>query len=186
MRYEEVLSDSQNSEIIHFVIGNESADLDSIISSISYAYLLCQEDTSSQAGLYIPLMNIHREEIALRKDILYLFQLFGISVDDLLFLDDNVPLNRLFEQKRLRLNLVDHNVLRPRQEHLSDAIERIVDHHIDENINYPLITNENKLIAIVGSNATLIAEKIFTSEKIQCPKDLLQSFWHLSSSILQI
>lgn len=166
MQYEQFLGDSQNSGIIHFVMGNESADLDSIISSISYAYLLGQEDTSNQAELYIPLMNIYREEIALRKDILYLFHLFGISADDILFLDDNVPLNRLFEQKKLRLNLVDHNVLRPRQEHLSDAIERIVDHHVDENKDYPLITNENKLIAEVGSNATLIAEKIFASPQV--------------------
>lgn len=164
IKYEQVLDDS---EIVHFVIGNESADLDSIISSISYAYLLSQENTE----LFIPLMNIHREEIALRKDILYLFQLVGISVDDLLFLDDNVSLNRLFEQNRLRLNLVDHNVLRPRQEHLSDAIERIVDHHFDENKNYPLITNENKLISAVGSNATLISEKIFASQQdIMSPK----------------
>ena len=169
-QYEEVLNDSKNSEIIHFVIGNESADLDSIISSISYAYLLYQENTSNRAELYIPLMNIHREEITLRKDILYLFQLFDISIDDLLFLDDNVPLNSLFEQKRLRLNLVDHNVLRPRQEHFSDAIERIVDHHVDENKDYPLIANENKLIAVVGSNATLIAEKVFSSQ-VATPKE---------------
>lgn len=165
LQYEQVLGDSQNSEIIHFVMGNESADLDSIISSISYAYLLCQEDTSNQTELYIPLMNILREEIALRKDILYLFQLFGIFVDDILFLDDNIPLNRLFEQKRLRLNLVDHNVLRPSQEHLSGAVERVVDHHVDENQHYPLTANENKLIAVVGSNATLIAEKIFSSQR---------------------
>jgi exopolyphosphatase len=127
--------------------------------------LLSQENLFNKEGLYIPLMNIHREEIALRKDILYLFQLFDISVDDLLFLDD-VSLNRLFEEKRLRLNLVDHNVLNPTQEHLSDAIERIVDHHFDENKYYPIITDENKLVAAVGSNATLVAEKIFASHQV--------------------
>lgn len=171
IQYEEVLVDSQNSAIIHFVMGNESADLDSIISSISYAYLLSQEN-SNQTELYIPLINIHREEIVLRKDILYLFQLFDISVEDLLFLDDNVSLNKLFEEKRLRLNLVDHNILRPRQVHLSDALERIVDHHVDENKQYPLITNENKLIAVAGSNATLITEKIFACQQVAMSKEL--------------
>lgn len=164
-QYEKILDDSQSSVTIHFVMGNESADLDSIVSSISYAYLLCQEGYSNPTELYIPLINVYREEMTLRKDLLYLFQLFDISVDDLLFLDDRVPLNKLFEQKRLRLNLVDHNVLRPRQEHLSEAIERIVDHHVDENKHYPLITNQNKLIAVVGSNATLITEKIFASQQ---------------------
>lgn len=166
IEYEQVLGDPQSSEAIHFVMGNESADLDSIISSISYAYLLSQENPANQLTLYIPLVNIHREEITLRKDILYLFQLFDISVDDILFLDDNLSLDRLFEQKRLHLTLVDHNVLRPRQEHLSDAVERIVDHHVDENKDYPLLPNENKLIAIVGSNATLIAEKAFSSQRV--------------------
>lgn len=160
IKYEQTIGDS--SEIVHFVMGNESADLDSIISSISYSYLLSLEDPE----FYIPLMNLYREEIVLRKDILYLLQLLHISIEDLLFLDDNVPLNRLFEEKRLRLNLVDHNVLRPRQAHLSDAIERVVDHHFDEKKQYPLTTNENRLIAVVGSNATLIAEKIFSSQRI--------------------
>lgn len=159
--YEQIVDDSQNVEIVHFVMGNESADLDSIASSISYAYFLNQEE---EEGFYIPLINIHREEIALRRDVLYLFKLVGISVDDLLFLDDNIPLDKLFEQKRLRFNLVDHNVLRPRQKQYSEAVERVVDHHFDENINYPLVKNENKLIVSVGSNATLIAEKLFSGK----------------------
>lgn len=146
-------------------MGNESADLDSIISSISYAYLLSRENAPAKE-FYIPLVNINREEIVLRKDVLYLFQLYDISIEDILFLDDNILLDRLLEQKRLHLNLVDHHVLRPRQQHLSGVVERIVDHHVDENKQYPLTANENKLIAVVGSNATLIAEKIFSSQRV--------------------
>lgn len=167
VKYLDLLQSNQKHHCkIHFVIGNESADLDSIISSIAYAYLLQAEQFSRQEHLYIPLINIHREEIYLRKDILYLFQLFDISADDLLFLDDNVPLNLLLAEDRLRINLVDHNVLRPRLEHLSPIVEGIVDHHFDENKYYPLIGNENKIIAVVGSTATLIAEKVFSNKKI--------------------
>lgn len=169
-RYEGVLTDPQKAEIIHFVMGNQSADLDSVISSISYAYFLSRENPATHAELYIPLMNIHREEIALRKDILYVFGLFGISLNDILFLDDNAPLDSLFTENRLRLNLVDHNILRPRQEHLSDAVERIVDHHFDENKYYPLMTDHDKSIAVVGSNATLIAEKILSSNAAISPE----------------
>lgn len=166
--YQSTLLSPQN-ETIHFVMGNESADLDSIISSIAYAYLLQHEN---QDQLYVPLLNIYREEIALRKDILYLLQLFQISIDDLLFLDDNVPLDLLFKQNRLRFNLVDHNNLRPRQEHLSSAVERIVDHHADENKHYPLLDSENKTLATVGSAATLVSEKLLASSQITMTPEL--------------
>ncbi len=155
-------------EFIHFVLGNESADLDSIVSSICYAYLLAEENKST---FYIPLMNIPREEIILRKDVHYLFELLDISIDDLLFLDDDVPMSRLFKEQRVRINLVDHNVLRHALAAFSDAVERIIDHHANENKIYPLI-GENKFIADVGSNATLIAEKIFTSLHVKCFPEL--------------
>lgn len=167
--YESNISTQQNQwQPVHFVMGNESADLDSIMSSIAYAYLLSNEET----GLYVPLLNLPREELALRKDILHHFAQLNISIENLLFLDDNVPLDLLFSQDKLRLNLVDHNILRPRQEHLSSAVERIVDHHAEENKQYPLLTDKNKLIAVVGSNSTLIAEKLISSPNIQMTAEL--------------
>lgn len=167
--YEQILTEPQNSETVHFVMGNESADLDSVISSIAYAYLLNQKEVE-HGELFIPLINIYREEIALRKDILYLFQLMDISVDNLLFLDDDIPLNTWLDQDRVRLNLVDHNVLRPRQEHLFKIVERIIDHHVDENIHYPLMRAEDKLMAEVGSNTTLVAELLFKDKILISPK----------------
>ncbi len=170
-QHQNMIDSPQNSQEIHFVMGNESADLDSIVSSIAYAYLLTYEN-ADQNQLYIPLLNIHREEMALRKDALYLLQLFGLSVDDLLFLDDNVSLDLLLAQEKLRISLVDHNLLRPSQEHLSPAIERIVDHHFDENRHYPLLSEENKLIAVVGSATTLIAEKILSNTQMALTPEL--------------
>lgn len=167
IQYQADLISPQNLETIHFVMGNESADLDSIISSIAYAYLLHMEQSPQKAEFYIPLMNISRAEIALRKDVLYLFDHFHICVDDILFLDDDVQLDALLAQNRLRLNLVDHNSLKPKQKHLCEIVERIVDHHHDEKKDYPLIAPEDKVIDITGSNATLIAEKFLFSAKVE-------------------
>lgn len=166
-RYEALLL---TQEPIHFVIGNESADLDSVVSSLVYAFLLHQE--SSNRGLYLPLINIRREEIALRQDVLYLFQLFELSLEDMLFLDDYVPLESLFAQGRLRLNLVDHNILRLSQRHLSSCVERIIDHHVDENYSYPLLSLNNKIITTVGSAATLIAEKLLSNPSVSAIHEL--------------
>lgn len=157
--------------VIHFVMGNESADLDSIVSSIAYAYLLNEDKNEGNRQSYFPLLNLRREEIALRKDALYLFQLMGISLEDLLFLDD-VVLDGLFAQNKLRLNLVDHNLLRPSQEYLSSAVERVIDHHVDEHKDYPLLAKEDKLIAVVGSATTLVAEKMLASQQIEMTPDI--------------
>jgi exopolyphosphatase len=156
---------------IHFVMGNESADMDSIISSIAYAYFLNQKSSNKEA-IYIPLLNIRKEDINLRKDTLYLFKLLNISTQDLLFLDDNIPLDTLFNQDKLRLNLVDHNTLRPSLEHLCNAVESIIDHHTDEHKNYPLIDKNNSLIATVGPATTLIAEKIINSRTMTLTPEL--------------
>lgn len=163
-KYLQSLDSTENPlEKIHFVMGNESADLDSIVSAIAYAHLLDFENRSHPHQLYLPLLNLHREEFFLRKDSLYLFQLLNVSSEDLLFLDD-VPLHTLLSTDKLRMTLVDHNILNPRQEFLSVAIERIIDHHKDEGTLYPLLPSENKLIAVVGSTSTLIAEKLFANK----------------------
>lgn len=157
---------------IHFVMGNESADLDSIMASIAYAYSLNQENGSQKNDLYIPLMNIRREEITLRKDTLYLFKLLNISMDDLLFLDDQVPFDLLVGQNKLRINLVDHNLLRPSLEHLSPVVERVIDHHVNENKTYPLLKQEDSVISIVGSATTLVAEKVLANQRMTLTPEL--------------
>lgn len=153
--------------VIHFVMGNESADMDSVVSSIAYAYLL----NSQEEGMYLPLLNLYREELALRKDIQFLMEFLHICPENIICLND-VSLDSLYAQNRLRLNLVDHNLLRPRQEHLSNVVERIVDHHADENKSYPLLITENKLIAVTGSATTLIAEKIFSNSLMALTPEL--------------
>ncbi len=161
--------DSKN---IHIILGNESGDLDSVVSSILYAYFLSREDRAESDALYIPLLNIHREDLLLRKDVDYLLQLAGIPSHTLLFLDDELPLQKLLQHNRLRLHLVDHNALRPKQRHLSSAVVSIIDHHVDECLSYPLLASSHKLIEPVGSSATLIAEKIIANPSITLTLDI--------------
>lgn len=163
-RYSHCLND--HSTAIHFILGNESGDLDSIISSILYAYCLSQSNDIQPPVLYIPLLNIRREDLLLRKDVHYLLQWAGIPIHTLLFLDDDPPLQGLLQQNRLNLHLVDHNVLRPKQKHLFPAVISIIDHHVNERLPYPLLTPKHTCIEQVGSTATLIAEKIAATPSI--------------------
>ena len=62
------------------VIGNESADLDSCVSSILYSYLASAEDSHQR---FIPVFNMAREDIKLRKELIILLEKAGLSEDDI-------------------------------------------------------------------------------------------------------
>lgn len=168
--YEKIQELKESPTNVHIILGNESADLDSIVSSITYAYFLHQTCISPDA-IHLPLINMTRNEIHLRNDVLYLLKMVGISLNELLFLED-VNLNYLFHKNQLQLHLVDHNVLCPTQQDLAPCVCTIIDHHLDENETYPFLDKKNKSIAKVGSTATLIAEKFFTDFTNSIPPDI--------------
>lgn len=71
---------------ISFVIGNESADLDSCVSSIAFGYLATIK--SKTQGLTIPVLNMVREDIQLRAELALLLDSVKVSQDDLICRDD--------------------------------------------------------------------------------------------------
>jgi exopolyphosphatase len=146
------LSSHKNSskEIFHIILGNQSADLDSIASSLT----LTSHYLAKTGNIYAPVINIPRSDLALRKDVLYVLNFLKINPDKFLFSEDIPSLLAFAKQGSLRVTLVDHNQLAPGQEGFKDYVERIVDHHKDENIDYPSI--KEKLISTDGSNSTLI------------------------------
>jgi exopolyphosphatase len=141
----------------HAVIGNESADLDSMASTLMYAfYLRCLQRDS--AKVLIPLMNIPREDFALRRDVSYMFGQVGIDPGLLIFRDE-IDLSDLHRRGRLQITLVDHNRLGRSQSALAGAVMEIVDHHQD---TADILGIGQRLIEPVGSTATLVAEKILS------------------------
>ena len=139
---------------IHVVMGNEASDLDSMASSIVYAYF--REKTSADNNeLFIPLINIPAADFKLRTEAVFLFSEAGIETANLLFADE-ININELFKSGKLKITLIDHNKLSGSQEFLSGCAVEIIDHHKDENA-YSIT---NKIIEPVGSCATLITEKI--------------------------
>ncbi len=146
--------------ILHFVLGNEASDLDSMASSVMYAYCAGQVLTDEKDHVFLPLINIPRADFKLRTEAVYLFKEAGIEIGNLLFVDE-VDLDRLQEKNQLRLTLVDHNKLAASQSKYEGLIEAILDHHEDEGL-YPW--SESRTIEPVGSTASLIAEKILQAK----------------------
>lgn len=132
---------------IQLVMGNQSGDMDSIASAIALSLILPNA---------IPILNIERSEMSMRKDVLYLLEQVSIDPEKLYYRDSLPFFLKLAKEGKALMTLVDHNVLAPDQTEWAPFVNRIIDHHVDEHVNYPNL--EEKIIAPTGSCATLIAE----------------------------
>ncbi|XP_047217131.1 exopolyphosphatase PRUNE1 isoform X2 [Girardinichthys multiradiatus] len=172
----------QDSPGFHVVLGNEACDVDSMVSALAFAYLLFK--TAGGDSLVLPLLNIRQSELVLRSDNVFLLRQTGLSPDLLLF-RDQLDLRVLHRAGRLRLTLVDHNVLPrltlqissslaslpsillllncgcatrlPSDTDLEGAVVEVLDHHQLERKLSPTCP---VTVEMVGSCATLVTERI--------------------------
>ncbi|CAD0114656.1 unnamed protein product [Aureobasidium uvarum] len=146
---------------VTLVIGNESADLDSITSSIVYAYLKSiTHSTQTSPTLHIPLLNIPAADISLRPELLALLPHANIQEDHLITLDDLPDLPSISQSlvpETTRWVLVDHNALQGKLGKIyGTRVVGVIDHHTDEN-KVPADTGEEpRVIETSGSCTSLI------------------------------
>lgn len=126
----------------YMVMGNESGDLDSIASALCYSLL------NAEKRAVIPLLNFPRKELSFRKEVLYLFDLYGLDQKNLYFKED-------LQGFQGELTLVDHHTLALDQKYLRPLVKRIIDHHPGAPENFPQKVEAE--IVHCGSTATLIA-----------------------------
>ena len=166
-----------------FVIGNEAADADSIISSLTYAYLKQWIwDERSDTGVadnmrrpIIPITAIKRSEIHLRRDVELLLTEIGIDLRDLICVDE-CSITATAAANNLDLILVDHNlisssVLAQLGAAPDDIVREVLDHHEDSGSYLSASVREIEFDMInkkpeVASTCTIIAEKYLQKENI--------------------
>ena len=98
------LLNNKTNEQITIVVGNQSADLDSIISSISYAYYKFKKLNKIS---YFPVLNTSIDIIEGKDECKYYFDYHKISTKDFIYLNE-------FKNKinsNFSVFLVDHNKL---------------------------------------------------------------------------
>lgn len=79
----------KNDMPITLVMGTSSANLDSIASSILFAYLRSQSPPSTAwSPIYIPLQQTDRQTLATRSEFTEVFAQAGIQLDDIITLED--------------------------------------------------------------------------------------------------
>ncbi|XP_037639550.1 exopolyphosphatase PRUNE1 [Sebastes umbrosus] len=138
----------------HVVLGNEACDMDSMVCALTYAYFLSK--TGHSEMLALPLLNIRQSDLVLRSDSIFLLREVALSPDLLLF-RDQLDLQALHRAGRLRLTLVDHNVLPSSDSELEGAVVEVIDHRLLEREPSPSCS---VTVETVGSCATLVAECI--------------------------
>lgn len=144
----------QRARILSFVTGNQSADMDSVVSAITYAYFHHQAYPKGPP-LY-PLVNITREELQLRRDIVLLLKSHSISDKNLYFLEDVEELTK--NDQSVELVLVDHcnlqgELLTRLYEEKRLNVVGIVDHHADEGV---FMDASPRIIQSNGSCSSLV------------------------------
>lgn len=145
---------AQRANPLTFVVGNESADLDSLCSAVVYAYL--RTTTPQNATLHIPLSNLPRADLALRPELTAALAHAHLQPSDLLTLDE---LPESLDPKSTRWLLVDHNALTGTllERGFDSSVVGCVDHHVDEG-KVPLDTGaEPRVIEKTGSCSSLVA-----------------------------
>lgn len=141
---------------VYVVLGNEACDLDSTVSTLVTAYLFHKLNLAFGIIVF-PVINVSREDLRLRTEVIYFLKKMNIPLD-LLICKDEFNFQTLYNDSKLSLILVDHNVLAPSDSFLETSVIRIIDHHLQENV----VKDQCDItIESVGSCATLVAEKIF-------------------------
>ncbi|KAJ6588470.1 hypothetical protein B0H19DRAFT_978402 [Mycena capillaripes] len=147
------------------VMGNEAGDLDSLASSIAYAWVQSQIEKKPS----IPLIQIARDDLNLRAENMYALKLAGISnpQEQLLSISD-VEDVKPFPSSTFAL--VDHNRLGDSfsVENPNANVIAVIDHHEDENL-YTDSANPRK-IARAGSCSSHVAN--LYPKEAEIPKEL--------------
>ncbi|KAL9629591.1 MAG: hypothetical protein Q9204_005180 [Flavoplaca sp. TL-2023a] len=156
----------QSSGRVTIVVGNESADLDSLTSSVLYSYVRSLAPPSAAfTPLYIPLLNIRAADIRLRPEFEAVFRHANIDASHLVTLEDLLEANESpLDPKDVTFVLVDHNRLQGElSEKYAARVRGIVDHHDDEGTFCSEINPEPRIIEKCGSCTSLIVRTIRSS-----------------------
>ncbi|KAL8754091.1 MAG: hypothetical protein Q9199_004589 [Rusavskia elegans] len=153
----------RSSQRVTIVVGNESADLDSLTSSVVYSYIRSLAPPSGAfTPLYIPLLNIPAADIRLRPEFYTVFRHANIDASHLLTLDDLLDdKGTALKPENTRIILVDHNSLQGELgKKYTARVQGVVDHHEDERRIGPDTSPEPRVIEKCGSCTSLVVRTL--------------------------
>ncbi|XP_038580286.1 exopolyphosphatase PRUNE1-like isoform X2 [Micropterus salmoides] len=148
----------QGKKKVHVVLGSESCDLDSVVSSLAMAYFLSRTSGPPGGSLVLPVLNVPRSQFHLRAEVLLLLREAGVAPETLVFRDE-VDLGRLHGDRRLALTLVDHHVLPSTYSCLEGAVVEVIDH---QQLETTTSFSCHATMEVVASCTTLVTDRILS------------------------
>ncbi|XP_073490076.1 protein prune homolog 2 isoform X4 [Aquarana catesbeiana] len=122
-RTKSTLDQSKHLEKVHIAIGNKCCDLDSIISTLAYAYYL--DKMTSPSVLCLPVLNVTRVEFSFYSETRFILEELDIPESYLTFKDE-INLHRLNEEEKLSVTLVNFSAFTSEDENLASSIVKII------------------------------------------------------------
>ncbi|XP_063769907.1 protein prune homolog 2 isoform X3 [Pseudophryne corroboree] len=110
-------------EKVHTVIGDKCCDLDSIISTLTYAYYLGK--ITPPNVLCLPVLNVTRVEFDFYSETRFILEELDISESYLIFRDE-IDLQNLNDEDRLSVTLVNFSALTSEDESLAASVIKII------------------------------------------------------------
>ncbi|XP_022245341.1 uncharacterized protein LOC106462380 isoform X2 [Limulus polyphemus] len=144
---------------VHAVLDSKSCDLTSATATIVTAFFLNRIKPET-CRVVLPVLNALRKDLRLRKEVTFFLEETGISVD-LLICKDEIDLEKLGNEGKLFLTLVDHNILSADQQFLENSVVQVIDHHTLQATDRG--NRCDTTIGMVGSCCTLVAENLLNT-----------------------
>ncbi|XP_072260220.1 protein prune homolog 2 isoform X3 [Pyxicephalus adspersus] len=117
------LDQGKHLEKVHTVIGNKCCDLDSIISTLAYAYYL--DKITSPSVLCLPVLNVTRIEFSFYSETRCILEELDIPEAYLTFKDE-INLHRLNDERSLSVTLVNFSAFTSEDESLAPSVVKII------------------------------------------------------------
>ncbi|PKU43010.1 hypothetical protein llap_6683 [Limosa lapponica baueri] len=150
---------SKRLEKVHVVLGNKSCDLDSLISTLAYAYFL--DKVSPPDVLCLPVLNIPRRDFSHLTETRFILEELNIPESFHIFRDE-INLHQLNAEGKLSLTLVNSNMLTSEDKSLESAVVKVInpDEQCDGNLELQASSSSLVVKEILQEAPELITQQL--------------------------
>ncbi|NXT08863.1 PRUN2 protein, partial [Prunella fulvescens] len=150
---------SKRLEKVHVVLGNKPCDLDSLISTLAYAYFL--DKVSPPDVLCLPVLNIPRKDFSNFTETRFILEELKIPESFHIFRDE-INLHQLNAEGKLSLTLVNSNMLTSEDKSLESAVVKVInpDEQCDRSLELQACSSSLVVKEILQKAPELITQQL--------------------------
>uniref|UniRef100_A0A8U8C7K1 Protein prune homolog 2 n=1 Tax=Geospiza parvula TaxID=87175 RepID=A0A8U8C7K1_GEOPR len=153
------LNRSKCVEKVHVVLGNKPCDLDSLISTLAYAYFL--DKVSPPDVLCLPVLNIPRKDFSYFTETRFILDELKIPESFHIFRDE-INLHQLNAEGKLSLTLVNSSMLTSEDKSLESAVVKVInpDEQCDKSLELQACSSSLVIKEILQKAPELITQQL--------------------------